>query len=323
MWVRPDNAAMHLLIPFAATQSSAGRQATSGLQLPRLRQLLQRLGPALRDDADEWSFSAPHERALARAWGLQGADGLLPIGAHLAKADGVEVGTAAWGLVTPCHWHVGTDQVSLQNPADLMLDDTTARRLFAAVRPLFTGEGFLLRYGAPLRWYAAHESLASLPAASLDRVIGRNVDRWLGPESVAASQLIRRMQAEVQMLLYTHPLNDERQARGLLAVNSFWLSGCGVLQAAWGEGVTVDERLRHPALGEDWAAWAKAWDSLDAGPLTDMLSAMNKGQKVELTLCGERSAVTFKRSARKAYSLWHQLRSAFGADASLAVLQSL
>jgi hypothetical protein len=312
---------MYLLIPFAATQSSAGRQAANQLKLPQLRQLLQRLGPAQRDDADEWSLSTPHERALARAWGMQGGDGLLPLGAYLAKADGVEVGTAAWGLVTPCHWHVGTDQVSLQNPVDLMLDDTTARRLFAAVRPLFTDEGFLLRYGAPTRWYTAHESLAQLPTASLDRVIGRNVDPWLGTNATA--KLIRRMQAEVQMLLYTHPLNDERQSRGLLPVNSFWLSSCGVLQAAWGEGVTVDERLRHPALGEDWPGWVKAWHSLDAGPITEMLKTMDKGNKVELTLCGERSAVTFKRSARSAYSLWHQVRAACGADPVPAVLQTL
>jgi hypothetical protein len=316
---------MHLLIPFAAAQASAGRHAAGTLNLPHLRQLLQRLGPAQRDEGHEWSLCAPHERALARAWGLQGGDGLLPLGAHLAKADGVEVGTAAWGLVTPCHWHVGTDQVSLQNPADLMLDDTTSRRLFAAVRPLFTDEGFLLRYGAPLRWYAAHESLTQLPTASLDRVIGRNVDPWLGTDFDANSttKQIRRLQAEVQMLLYTHPLNDERQSRGLLPVNSFWLSGCGVLQAAWGEGVVVDERLRQSALVEDWAGWVKAWHSLDAGPLTEMLSVMDKGKKVELTLCGERSALTFKRSARNAYSLWHRLRAAFGADPVPAVLQTL
>ncbi len=29
------------------------------------------------------------------------------------------------------------------------------------------------------------------------------------------------------MLLYTHPINAAREARGELAVNSFWLSGTG------------------------------------------------------------------------------------------------
>ena len=47
------------------------------------------------------------------------------------------------------------------------------------MHPLFDSEGYVLTWGAPLRWYIAHESLSELPTASIDRVIGRNVDRWL------------------------------------------------------------------------------------------------------------------------------------------------
>jgi hypothetical protein len=317
-WQPQIIAHMHLLIPFAATMSAPGRSAAASLVLPHLRRLLGRLNQAQWDRGEELSLSTPHERALATALGLQGPSGLLPWGAHLAKADGVEVGTAPWGLVTPGHWHVGTDQVSLMNPADLGLDDTTSRRLFAAVRGLFTSEGFLLRYGAALRWYASHDSLASLPTASLDRVIGRNVDRWLGHD--AAADRMRRLQSEVQMLLYTHPLNDERQARGLLPVNSFWLSGCGPLQAAWGSAPTVDERLRAPALNEDWAAWVKAWHTLDEGPLAQAVQASQRGESVVLTLCGERSAVTMQRGPRAAWSI---LTSMFGGTAVLPLLNSL
>ena len=146
----------------------------------------------------------------------------------------------------------------------LALDDAGSRAFFDAVRELFTSEGWALAYAAPLRWYAAHESLVELRTASPDRVIGRNVDRWLagGP----SQRLLRRLQNEVQMLLYTHPLNDERTARGLPTVNSFWLSGCGRVQAPAGPAPQVDDRLRGPALAEDWAAWCKAWD-VDAGPI--------------------------------------------------------
>jgi hypothetical protein len=315
---------MHLLIPFAAALSAPGHSAAASLALPHLRQLLKRLNQAQWSRGDELTLSTPHERALATALGLQGEDGLLPWGAHLAKADGVEVGTAPWGLVTPGHWHVGTDQVSLMNPADLALDDTTSRRLFAAVRGLFTSEGFLLRFGAPLRWYASHDSLAALTTASLDRVIGRNVDRWLGHD--AAADRMRRLQSEVQMLLYTHPLNDERQARGLLPVNSFWLSGCGAYQATWGAAPTVDERLRGPALAEDWAAWVKAWHTLDEGPLAQALQASQRGQAVQLTLCGERNAVTLQRGPGNAWG-WKQLtsmvQSLAGGPAVLPLLEQL
>ena len=277
---------MHLVVPFAAPLSEGGRQALRTVQLPRLADWLRRARLADRDDGDEQSLSPPHERALARANSWQGADGLWPFAASAAATDGIDVGAQAWGLLTPVHWHLGTEQLSLINPDGLMLDETASRGLFDAVAPLFISEGFVAHYGAASRWYIAHDSLATLPTASLDRVIGRNVDRWLlsGP----AGRLLRRLQNEAQMLLYTHPLNDEREARGLLPINSFWLSGCGQAQpvrAAAG----VDGRLRSAALGEDWAAWCKGWATLDEAWPAGM---------TRLTLCGERASATFEPTAR-------------------------
>jgi hypothetical protein len=43
----------------------------------------------------------------------------------------------------------------------------------------------------------------------------------------ARAKPLRRLQNEMQMLLYTHPVNERRIARGLPAVNSFWISGTG------------------------------------------------------------------------------------------------
>ena len=137
--------------------------------------------------------------------------------------------------------------MQLVDPAELELDDAQSRALFDAVRPLFDGLGWLSHWGAPLRWYAAHASLAELPSASLDRVIGRAIDPWLPARAAGAA--VRRLQAEAQMLLYTHPINDEREARGALPVNSFWLSGTGRTQPSGArETLLVDERLRAPCL---------------------------------------------------------------------------
>ncbi|CAD5374836.1 conserved hypothetical protein [Rubrivivax sp. A210] len=312
---------MHLLIPFAAPLSEAGRAAARSLRLPRLQALLGRLVAGARDEGQELSLSPPHERALAAALGWQGAAGCLPWAARLAQADGIATGDLAWGLLTPAHWHVGTDQVSLADPDELALDDAGSRELFEAVQGLFTSEGYGLQYGAPLRWYAAHESLAALPCASLDRVIGRNVDAWLGSDP--AARRIRRLQSEVQMVLYTHAANDRRQARGLLPVNSFWLSGCGLGQAdapASALPPQVDARLRRHALGEDWAAWVKAWETLDEGPIAAALAAAEGGAAVRLTLCGERSAATFE-SAKQ--GLLQRLRAAFIRPALPALLEAL
>ena len=291
--------------------SDAGRQALQSLQLPNLTRLLRNWAEAEADDGDEWSLSPPHERALAKALGWQGGNGLLPWAAHAAQADGIDTGDLAWGLVTPAHWHLGTDQITMVDPAALMLSDTASRELFDAVKPLFTSEGFALEWGAALRWYAAHESLAQLPTASPDRVIGRNIDAWLG--DAPALRLLRRLQNEVQMQLYTHPENERRDQGGLLTVNSFWLSGCGAAQPAAGTAPQVDDRLRSAALGEDWAAWVKAWDTLDAGPL----AALPGQPDARLTLCGERGWLTLAAAPRGLRQTWRALWSRPSAHAVL------
>ncbi|MDE2275550.1 MAG: hypothetical protein KGK09_04575, partial [Burkholderiales bacterium] len=147
---------MHLLIPFAAPAPDAGRGAAPAAlpPLPVLQALLARLAEAARDAADELALSPPHERALSQAFGWRGDAGRLPFAAQAAQADGIATGAAAWGLLTPAHWHLGTDQVSLVDPAALALDEAGSRALFGAVHALFADEGWALHYGAPLRWYA-------------------------------------------------------------------------------------------------------------------------------------------------------------------------
>jgi hypothetical protein len=291
---------MHLVLPFASALPPSAGQALSTLQLPMLERLLARLEPAERDEGDELSLTPPHERALARAWGWPDApDGLHPFAALAAQRDGLAAAPdgQAWALLTPAHWHVGTDQVSLGDPAALGLGAALSRLLFESLAPLFEEAGWTLLWGAPTRWYARHESLASIPSASLDRVIGRNVDLWLGEDP--GTRRVRRLQAEAQMLLHRHPLNEAREAEGVLPVNSFWLSGTGATQAPPPpDGPMVDDRLRAPALAGDWAAWAEAWHALDAGPVAAALRAAEAGDDVRLTLTGERHAQTFAPAVR-------------------------
>ena len=309
---------MHLLIPFASALSEAATQVLRDLSLPQLARALAQLSTTQRDDGAETRLHPPHERALAAAFGWLDIDGSLPFAAHAAAADGVAVDDLAWGLVTPSHWLVGRDHVVLIDPATLKLDATESRALFDAVRELFESEGFTLAWGAPTRWYAAHECLAALPCASLDRAIGRNVEPWL-PQPPQA-RLIRRLQSEVQLLLYPHAINETREARGELSVNSFWLSGCGRHQSANTDALQIDDSLRAPLLAEDWAAWADAWRALDAGPLAEVLKLAQLGEPVALTLCGERSAQHFENLPR---SLMQRLSARWNAVAPHTLLESL
>ena len=284
----------HLLIAFAAGHTPVARQALRGLRLPRLERLLRRLRPLPPEPLDELAPEAPHERALARALGLDTDAGRTPWAAHALRHAGGAPGPHAWAWITPCHWKVGLDQVLMQDPGALQLDEAHARELFAAMQAYFVQDGLELRFEAPQRWLAHGELFRDLVCASLDRVSGRDVAAWM-PESAQASRL-HRLQSEMQMLLYTHPVNDARAAQGLPAVNSFWVSGAGALPEAVPVTAApeLDLSLRDSALRQDWVAWAQAWQQLDATRCAELSSELDRGAPVRLTLCGERAWQTFE-----------------------------
>lgn len=298
----PPPSSRQLLIPFAATSSPACREMLRTLALPRLSQLLTRLTRTHADEGDEYTLTPPHERALARAHGLAAADGQLPWAAwqaafHSRPEPALDAARDAMAWITPCHWHVATDHITMSDPAALQLGAAESQALLAAMQPYFTQDGIALHYDQPTRWLAASEVFRGLATASLDRVLGRNVDAWM-PEAAQAAPL-RRLQNEMQMLLYTHPINDARIERGLLPVNSFWVSGAGALAgplppASARTGVAAPRTLAEPALREDWDAWARAWQQLDSTEIAAALTAVEQKSALTLTLCGERSAHTFE-----------------------------
>ena len=300
-----DNTAVsdgvHLLVPFATCSAAECVQALQGLSLPNLQRLVRRLGVEDTDAGDPTSLSPPHERQLARAYGLQPADGLIPLAALQAREDGRGDVEAAWAWIHPVHWRVGADHIAMAHPQELQLDAEDSRALLEAMRPWFAEDGITLAYDAPLRWQAHGELFRSLPTASLDRVVGRSIERWL-PSGVQGAP-VRRLQQEMQMLLYTLPLNDARQRGGLLPVNSFWASGTGALPPGTPPapipGLQIPPYLRDAALVGDWRGWAAAWQQLDARDCARLLTDLERGRSVRLTLCGEAGARTWSSSAAR------------------------
>ena len=79
------------------------------------------------------------------------------------------------------------------------------------MQPYFEQDGIALEYDAPTLWLAHGELFRDLATASLDRVVGRTIDDWM-PRAPEARTL-RRLQQEMQMLLYTHAVNERARAR--------------------------------------------------------------------------------------------------------------
>lgn len=282
---------MHLLIPFASSTAAQCRPALETLQLPYLEKLLRRLAPAQTDSGPATSLTPPHERVLAQMLGLAAPDGCIAWAAHHMSQAGRDPGTAAWAWITPVHWDVGADYISMADPGALDLQEEQSRELLSAMQRFFEEDGITLEYTAPHRWLAHGEVFRGLASASLDRVAGHEISPWM-PTAAA----LRRLQNEMQMLLYTNPLNDTRTARGLATVNSFWVSGTGALPHAKPSGpqdVTVADTLRAAALRDDWSQWARSWAALDQNECRVLLESAVAGKPAQLTLCGDRNALQF------------------------------
>jgi hypothetical protein len=81
----------------------------------------------------------------------------------------------------------------------------------------------------PHHWFINPAHFASLATHSVDQAHGRNIDWWLPRDTteVGRARAWRKLQNEIQMLWHISPINEARQASGLPAINSIWISGIG------------------------------------------------------------------------------------------------
>ena len=301
---------MHLVIPFAAPLGNQCRLAVAQLQLPHLRQLLLDLPLASQMRGQPSDLSPLSERIAS---GDRFADGLIPWAAlQTGQAD------SAW--ITPCHLKVQADHVAMTDPSALALEDTESQTLMQAMVPYFLEDGLSLQWQDANTWLAHGPILRGFPSASLERVRGQPVDPWIPRQDQAKT--IRRLQNEMQMLLYTHPINDARTARGALPISSFWLSGTGNVADGASNMTSLQETdvlkyLQAPALQDDAYAWMTAWHAIDQGPLKALLSDVHQAQ---LSLCGETQAHTYQHQPQ---TLWQRLLKRMQPPSVSSILLSL
>jgi hypothetical protein len=320
---------LHLLVPFASASAPECQALLKDLKLPELEALLSEMALVQTVAGDDHSLSTPHERAHAKALALLQADGTpWPDGRIPWAAALSDTPTLPQAWFTPCHFQVGMDQVTLLPGDQVGLTDEHARPLFEALAPFCEEDGITLRYDSATRWHATGEPLRDLACASLDRVSGRSLDGWMAdnPLQHAGSQLLKRLQSEAQMLFYTHPVNDAREAARQPIVNGFWVSGAGVSPTAADPGAAprMPDDLRQAALRADWRAWQAAWEALDGTAVRALREALQQGRRVQLTLCGERSSRSWVSMQRSAVArLGQSLKQLLGKDPAWKVLETL
>lgn len=299
--------AFHLLIADAAPLQPEGAPPPRLPPLPQLDALLKRLQPADTLACNEDAPDTPLERALARAHGLPGAPGQVPWAAFDTGTIGVP---CAW--LRPCHWQLGMDHVNLLPPGQLGLSEEESRRLLATAEPLLREDGITLSYMHPDAWLAQGELFRGLTTWSMARAAQQSLTREVLALAAtpAHSAHLRRLQNEIQMLLYTHPVNDAREQARQWPVNALWIEGAGTLEHAIAAGaeVRVESRLTPPAAAGNLPAWQAAWQTIDADSIASAHQRLAAGADLRLTLCGVQRARTLRPGTGLAFRLSSLLR---------------
>jgi hypothetical protein len=163
------------------------------------------------------------ENILCELFDVPGAAD-APIATISAAFDGLAAG--CWLRADPVNLNLQRDQLLL-NGVQVGSDEAAA--LCASLNVHFSGQGMEFFAPHPQRWYVRLDTLPQMRTMPVSQVIGGDVRGALpsGADAPGWHQLFN----EIQMLLHAHTLNETREAKGDVPINSvwFWGGGCDTL----------------------------------------------------------------------------------------------
>lgn len=208
---------VHLILPDLFLPQRFATEVTSDLSLPVLKRILGR--------AHLCAMSAKSlEAALCTAFDMSLQDD-VPFAAISARFDGL--GEGCWLRADAVHLSLQRDQMVL---SQALVTDEEAQQFCISLNEYFSGQGMNFYAPHATRWYVRVDNLPKMQTTPLSEVISCNV-RGALPRGADAARW-HQVFNESQMLLHAHPLNEQREARGELPVNSLWLWGGGSQQEA-------------------------------------------------------------------------------------------
>ncbi len=332
-WLDMTNT-LHLVIPNLFLPVQMAAEACAGLDLRALQKVLARAHaePLAAKSLEAW---------LCATYGVAE----LAIAPITLQADGVSPGTAAWMRADPVHLLLQRDQMILQQELHLTADQ--AQALCASLNAHFVEDGLHFIAPHPQRWYVRVDKLPDMYALPLTQVVGRNI-RKLMPQGVDALRW-NQLGNEIQMLFYEHAVNQAREARGELTVNSVWFWGGGrkdaalarsfskvwgdselaaafaevagipyaplplqIVQCVTGEGdaLVVWEGLRHALQAGDLHAWRVSLQDMEQRTIAPLLAALRQGRIARLVLhVPDEGAQSFVLDRRAAWKFWRKRKS--------------
>jgi hypothetical protein len=207
-----------LLIPHLFWPHENAQTVWSELQLPGLEKLIGRA------HAERFEAITP-EGWLCQAFELERQQD-WPVAPLTLELDGGEAADAYWLRADPVHLRMDRDRIVLVENELFGVSMDEAKALGAALNDHFRTQEIAFHAPRPKRWYVRLPHAPSLVTHSASEAAGRDVRSFLpsGGDALTWHQVFN----EIQMLLYDHPVNVEREQRGEPVVNSVWFWGGGV-----------------------------------------------------------------------------------------------
>jgi hypothetical protein len=211
---------MLFLIPHLFPPSRLLERATLGLRLQALETLLARgtIRPCPQEGV---------EAALCGALSIPRQQD-WPLAPITLEADGRSAEETHWLRADPVHLGLMRDRIVLTDNRVLNLTPEEASALAISIGQHF-GESFKPVPLHPQRWYVPFAEPPRLTTNPPSVARGQGIEPLM-PQGDDAMRL-RTLLNELQMLLFTHPVNQARETRGELPVNSVWLWGGGTKPA--------------------------------------------------------------------------------------------
>ncbi|HET9113842.1 MAG TPA: hypothetical protein VFN66_08225 [Burkholderiales bacterium] len=211
---------IQLLIPDLIPAAEMTTSLLGDLQLPSLSGLLA------RGSRNEVFDAGNPEAALCKYFGIQRQID-WPIAPLTLLADGGEPGKHYWLRADPVHLRATREQLMLVDSGAFNLDQNEAEQFAQAFNLHFQAEDYTLYPLHPKRWYMKLPLPPQITTFPVNAVTGRHIDACL-PKGADALDW-HRFYNEIQMLFFSLPVNDQRESRGELAVNSLWCWGGGTM----------------------------------------------------------------------------------------------
>jgi hypothetical protein len=130
-----------------------------------------------------------------------------------------------WLRADPVLLRPSLDNLILFPSESLAITQAEADALVQSLNQLFAENGLTFYAPAPERWYVHCQSVPDVNFTELDKVLGRQIDGFLPTGTQAL--IWHRYLNEIQMLFYTHPVNEARACAQRQMIPSVWFWGAG------------------------------------------------------------------------------------------------